>query len=630
MVSLQKTREWTAQKGRSRRDPQRKERLDRLARMTWVGSIAFVALLIAVVVGFQYAERDQIRSGVTAFGVDLGGMSRDEARAALVEATSERASQPITLVDGTQTWQITEHDLGLRFDIDGALDEAFSTGRGGFGPERLALFWHLPNESTEVGNDFIAVDTSATNAHLATLASEINQPTIEPQLEIHDDGAFTYVNDQTGRTLDVEASEQAILDALASGERSVDLTIQEFPPAATDSDYREALTRVERILGGNIVLQAGDETWDFAPAELVSRLSIIPPEGDAGARIEVDVPWVGAVVEEISRAVDRAPQSPRIWWGESGLVVTKDPQPGSELDKEAAHGMIADAFTGVADADHVELPVRTIDPPPVPEDLNALGLNTVFAESSTPYGEALPEKKHNIELAASLLNGVLVMPGQMFSFNAEIGPMTVEAGFKEAYGILEQDDGALRTIPTEAGGICQVATTVFQPVFAAGYAINQLSNHSYWIQSYSYNGMVALDATVDPAAGLDLKWTNDSENPVMIQAEADGENFTVRLTGQPPDWEVEIKEPVVDNIQWADPDTVYYEPDTSLEPGQTLRVEMAQNGFDAQVVRVVRMPDGTEYVMDITRKYGKSRNVVLVGSEDGELPEGWSPVGTSG
>jgi vancomycin resistance protein YoaR len=229
---------------------------------------------------------------------------------------------------------------------------------------------------------------------------------------------------------------------------------------------------------------------------------------------------------------------------------------------------------------------------------------------------------HNIELAAQLLNGVMVMPGQEFSFNSEIGAMTEDAGFQIAYGIVN-NDGELRTIPTEAGGICQVATTVFQPVFATGYDITQRSTHSYWIPSYSFNGMVGLDATVDPASGLDLKWVNNSEHAVLIQAVADGENFTVRLIGQPPGWEVRIDEPVITNIQWADQETIFYEPDTALEPGETVRVERAHDGFDVKVGRTVIRADGSESYWADEVTYGKARNVVLVGSEDGELPEGY-------
>ena len=138
--------------------------------------------------------------------------------------------------------------------------------------------------------------------------------------------------------------------------------------------------------------------------------------------------------------------------------------------------------------------------------------------------------------------------------------------------------------------------------------------------------MVGLDSTVDPDSGLDLKWTNNSEHAILIQAETDGENFIVRLIGQRPSWNVDIQEPVIENIDWADIETVYYEPDTSIPVGDQVKVEKAHEGFDIRIIRTVTGVDGTERVWNGLMSYGKSRNVVLVGSEDGELPDGFNPA----
>src|SRR5690606_16862540 len=119
---------------------------------------------------------------------------------------------------------------------------------------------------------------------------------------------------------------------------------------------------------------------------------------------------------------------------------------GQNMDADAARSMIMDVFLGLNDSNRLDLPVATSPPPELPADLNDLGIRSLIAESSTAYGGGnVPEKKHNIELAASLLNGTVVLPGQVFSFNAEIGPMTTDAGFQVAYGIANEG-GDLRTV----------------------------------------------------------------------------------------------------------------------------------------------------------------------------------------
>jgi vancomycin resistance protein YoaR len=74
-----------------------------------------------------------------------------------------------------------------------------------------------------------------------------------------------------------------------------------------------------------------------------------------------------------------------------------------------------------------------------------------------------------------------------------------------------------------AGGICQVATTLFQPVFWAGYQLEERYWHLYWIPAYTSHGVLGLDATVDEDAGLDFKWTNTTSNYVLIQSDGDDE-----------------------------------------------------------------------------------------------------------
>ncbi len=601
----------------------RRRKLIWLTRLSWGGALLFVVLLVGVVATYQYREQSQIRDGINVFGVDVSGMTVDEATAAVRAETEARASQPLLLVDGETTWEVTQSEVGLRFDVDSAVAEAFAEGRSGYGPDRLAVLWHFRDATVRYGDGHIAVDTQATSDVLAGLATDIYLPTIQPDFSIDDVGQYHYVTAQTGRELDVDASRADILSALAGGASSTDLTVTEYPPVAHNEDYAPLIAQAENVLDGPITLIAGDQTWSFTPTDITSRLTIVEPANGEPGHLQLDEQWAIAVIDEIGWAIDRTPQSPRVWWDGNGqLTVMQQPKAGYNIKAGEALDMTRAVFSGDTAENSVILPVDVLLPPSLPADLNALGLTSVIAESSTPYGGSIEPRKHNIELAAQILNGVMVMPGQTFSFNSEIGPMTLDAGFEIAYGIANLD-GKLRTIPTEAGGICQVATTVFQPVFATGYEIVQRTTHSYWIPSYSYNGMVGLDSTVDPASGLDLKWTNNSEHAVLIQAIADGDNFTIKLIGQRPNWEVKIDEPIITDIDWADEETVYYEPDTSIPVGQTVTVEHAHEGFDVRIVRTVTRPDGDQRVWDGKMSYGKSRNVVLVGSEDGSLPPGF-------
>lgn len=599
--------------------------LRRWALYSQLAAVTIVVLIVGVFAAFQFAERGEVRSGVTAFGVDLGGMNREEARQALEAARDERNGQELWLMDGTRGWEVTQDDLGLAMDIEGALDDAFAVGHDGFGPGRLALVWHF-NGQTEVGVDRIRVDGNILSTRLAQLTAEINQEKIDPELLIHADGAHPYRNTQIGRAVDTNATSTNILRSLAMGSSAAAIAVDETLPVANDVAYDHARQQLDRILDAPVTMVAAGREWTLTPDQIAYWLELIPAEGDQQALVKVDEGWVDAVIYEIGWATDRSPKTPRVWWDVGGaLYVMQEGVHGQHFDNEKSLSMLMDVFLGLSDANRVEFPVTTSPPPALPEDLNDLGIRSLIAESSTPYGGGnVPEKKHNIELAASLLNGTVVLPGQVFSFNAEIGAMTTDAGFQVAYGIAN-DNGDLRTVPAEAGGICQVASTMFQPVFWAGYQIERRSTHSYWIPSYTSNGLPGLDATVDSTTGLDFRWLNNGPSAVLIEAVADGENFTVRLYGTQPDWTVEVAPPEITNVVVASQEEVMQE-DPTLPAGQTLRVERAQDGFDIEIVRKVHESNGEVRELELSATYGPSRNVTLVGTgEDVAEPQVSTP-----
>lgn len=609
--------------------PDKRSQLRRLALFSQIAAAAILVLFVGVIVAFQVAERGQARAGVTAFGVDLSGMTREEARAALEEARDQRSGQALWLMDGSVGWELTQQELGLAMDIEGALDDAFAAGNTGFGPSRLALLWHF-NGTTEVATNRVAVRGDVLDNRIAQLSAEINQPTIDPLLEIHADGTYTYRNSQIGREVNVAATRDNIVRSLATGSSAAAIAVDEAPPVADDAAYAHARQQAERILDEPVTLVAAGEEWTLTPAQIANWLYVVPAENGSEAMIKVDEGWVDAVVYEIGWDTDRSPRSPRVWWDAGGaLYVMEEGVEGKDMDAEQSRSMIMDVFLGLNDSNRVDLPVATTPPPQLPADLNELGIRSLIAEASTPYGGgSVPEKKHNIELAARLLNGTIVLPGQMFSFNAEIGPMTTDAGFQIAYGIANEG-GDLRTVPSEAGGICQVSSTVFQPVFWGGYQIESRSTHSYWIPSYTSRGLPGLDATVDSTTGLDFRWVNNTSTAILIEAYADGQDFTVRLYGTPPDWTVEVEPPEITNVVEASQEEVLQE-DPTLPAGHRLRIEQANDGFDIKIVRRVHESNGEVRELELKTTYGPSRNVVLVGTgEDVEDSSASVPLAVS-
>lgn len=604
-------------------DPaQRHVALQRQAFYTLVGAVGVVLALLAVIIGFQIAERDEVRSNVHAFGVDLGGMTREDARTALVAETERQRQATFTLVDSKGEWELTTADLGLAMDVDKAVDEAFAEGRSGWGASRLALLWHFRPAPTVVGTDTVGVQGDLLDGKLANLAQAIYQVKVDPVLTVSPDTGVSYTRHVVGRDLDVAATRNAILMALTYGDTEVELVVNETQPVAFDTDYATVRKQLDNLYNGDIKLNTPADYWTMTPLDVSRWLTVIPASNGQSAALSIDQTWVEDVVSQISLATDSYPQSPRIWWGEGGgFVKIAEGKQGLDLNEDEAIGLIRSVFLGEQEMNDVTLPVAVTKTPDLPADLNSLGIAYPLASSTTAYGGGLPARSHNIELAARLLNGTVVMPGQTFSFNAEIGDMTVDAGFQVAYGIATEN-GQTTTVPAEAGGICQVSTTVFQPVFWTGYEIDQRGWHALWIPRYAYNGIVGLDATVEPTVGQDFKWTNNTGTAVMLEVYADGENLTAQLYGTTPNWRVEVDQAAISNERPADPEIVYQPTDT-IPVGTTRSIEHAQDGFDVNITRRVFEGDQVREEQ-FWSTYAPARNVVLVGSDNGELPAGYS------
>src|SRR5205823_5975808 len=125
-------------------------------------------------------------------------------------------------------------------------------------------------------------------------------------------------------------------------------------------------------------------------------------------------------VAAIAAELDRPAQNARVDWNDGNPRVIRTAAVGRRLDRPAAQQLIVDRAQ--SENRTVPLPVTVEAPAVTGENLGALGLREQVEESRTTFAGSVPEKIHNIRLAAERLNGVVVPPGGLFSFNREEGP----------------------------------------------------------------------------------------------------------------------------------------------------------------------------------------------------------------
>ncbi len=156
--------------------------------------------------------------------------------------------------------------------------------------------------------------------------------------------------------------------------------------------------------------------------------------------------------------------------------------------------------------------------------LENVKLNNLLGQYTTNFNSNLKGRTLNIKLAAKAIDGKVLEPGGMFSFNNTVGPRTAEAGYQEAI-IIEGN----KFIPGLGGGVCQVSSTLYNAILLASssFSIIERSHHSLPV-TYVPAGQ---DATVAYPL-LDLKFKNDSDGYILIRSSVNGNTLTFSIYGK--------------------------------------------------------------------------------------------------
>jgi vancomycin resistance protein YoaR len=253
---------------------------------------------------------------------------------------------------------------------------------------------------------------------------------------------------------------------------------------------------------------------------------------------------------------------------------------GRELDLDTTRQRLTEALTSYPTLPEVELAVMNVQAKVTAAYLETLRVREEIATSTTVFSHAIPNRVHNIRLAAASLDGALVEPDQEFSFNQTVGVTGAEQGYKPAPVIVNR-----RLVEGIGGGVCQVSSTLYNAILLADLALVERANHSLTV-GYLPPG---LDATVSDG-WLDLRFLNNRNHAVWIRTFIEGSSLIVRLYGDPiPGHEVKI---IVTDREVINQDVKYIETE-ELPEGVTEKNKNGQPGYRVTVWRITYI-DGEE------------------------------------
>lgn len=438
----------------------------------------------------------RILNNVTAAGVNIGGMTKEEAKTALHRATDLTYSYEdmvIELPDGTI--RLTPASTGVKLDIDAVVEEAYNYGRTGtkaenakakadslMGNHSIALLPYL-----NLNLDYIrsTLDEYGTTFNSTFQQSEAKVEGKVPELKAADEDFKPDAPCQTliltvgrpGRNLSIDKLYNQVLDAYS---------FNTFHVTAKMTD--------EEVLPENIDLEALHKQYCTEPQNAVMDMKSF----------------------EVTHEVY-----------------------GHGFDLEAAQKQLDESKYG----DVLEIPFALIKPEVVAEDLEKMLFRDELASYKTAHTKDA-NRNTNLTLACKAINGKVLNPGEEFDYNKVVGRRTQAAGYKPAGAY---SNGEL--VSEIGGGICQVSSTLYYCAMVADLEITSRTPHSHPV-SYMPLGM---DATVS-WGGPEFKFRNNTNYPIRIEAEVSGGYVQIKLIGtDEKEYYIDMEYEVTETVE---PDTI--------------------------------------------------------------------------
>ncbi len=381
--------------------------------------------------------------------------------------------------------------------------------------------------------------------------------------------------------------------------------------AATDKPALEAtlgelglVVDVEGTLAIASRIGKSGDPWSRAQTTREVRAGNI----DVPLRISIDRAVAFPKLDTLKELTDVEAISARLDLDKHATIPEKD---GHYIDPDGTVARLEGfARERLARTDRVELPIATFAPRISTAYLKGLDISVVLAEYETNFSRGGEQKRRgkNIDNASQKLDGLVISPGEMISFNTVVGERSESNGFAKSWEIFKGE-----MVEGVGGGTCQAASTFHAAAFFAGFDVLERLPHS---RPSAYIPM-GLDSTVVYPA-VDLKVRNPHPFPVVVHAKTEGNKLRVELLGKMRPVDVSFGRELVSTVSFKR--KIVEEP--SLSGKKVLVKQHGIKGYRIKRSRLLKYPDGTSKKEEATDFYPPTTEIyhVPVGFDVALLP----------
>lgn len=543
--------------------------------------LILAGLFCLVYLGYHLAYWQKIYPGVKILNQPVGNKTTQEA-APFLENYLASQNQPefLSLFSEGQQWTLELKEINFTYDVNLTSQKAYQIGRTGQAwgdfQTKIKTWFQGKNLSLDY-----SLETKSLEEKIDNLTTQIFIPAVEPSIKIdRTQGSSQIIIEQgkDGQEIDRRKFLGIINQQLAWADfNPMEIPIIKVSPTLSNQQIEETKARAEKFLDKKLTLTTSENYWELDEEELIGFLSFTNG---------FDQDKIASWSANLATTINRPPENAAFQFSEGQVTEFRPAKEGQTLDQAKTVDLIAQNLKKLEEGEreiNLNLPIAVTPPVVKTADVNNLGIKELVGQGVSYFQGSITNRIHNIQLASSRLNGLLIPPGETFSFNQRLGEVSQSTGYKEAYIIKEG-----RTILGDGGGVCQTSTTLFRAALNAGLPIVERLAHAYRVGYYEQNFPPGLDATVfDPTA--DLKIKNDTPGHLLLQTTVDlkKQKLTYEFYGTADGRQATISKSRIWDQTTPPPDL--YQDDPTLPTGVVKQIDWkawgAKVSFDYKVER---------------------------------------------
>ena len=517
-----------------------------LLRVLIWGIITIIVPISGGYAVIAFNTSDTIVPGVSVNETSLGGKTIEEARAVIAQKAAFYEYGKITLAYNEKTWTFAPHDIGIIFDADATARNAYAIGR-----EPNIMRTIMGRARSMISGTTIPftvdIDEERFAAHTDTAFASLNRTAIDASLRFNDVlHRFEATEARAGTILNKSKLKYDLLNiALHSSERSITLSMQNDDPLITAPMLAHVIVKANVIIDQApitlILAEPGNPVNTHTPRDVHYQITkeqmkdiITAGYRDNEAYLDANQNEIRAFLAQIAPSINSKPRN-AVLTVQNGkakeFAISRD---GMELDIEKSSELIRDGIR--AESTRIDLAANVILPEIRTETIENLGLISLLGKGESDFSGSPASRIFNIKLGAEKLNGVLIKPGEEFSFMNTIGDVGAKEGYQSALVIKNGGD----LVKEYGGGLCKVSTTMFRAAIDSGLTITERAPHSLPVSYYNPQGFDAAVYSPHP----DLRFINNTPSYILVQTRIVGSKLYFEFYGTSDGRETKVIGPI--------------------------------------------------------------------------------------